>query len=278
MTLHVGRDRMIERCERIDRNLTNLRFIIRETMDHMGQPVMQANGFAKRNYEVSSNFNRVHVPQFMLMWPIAWCHAWPMLCVLGWGGWDEQRNRSYRGTEAVDLLKVDAGIEVEESMTIVDGIGSFNTVDFLAAYDYYNEYDRIKGFSVRRSKMGCRTKQGSEGEIIWQIFVFSREGKREEKHMQRKDKKMDSRPTTRCRCEARIKVHVDDTSERWYVEKFCDNHNHAMLDARFRGLMRSHRTVKEGDLHQISLMRKAGLRVTTVGSKGGRAQHMLRSR
>ncbi|KAL4365786.1 hypothetical protein AHAS_Ahas07G0140900 [Arachis hypogaea] len=201
MTLHVGRDRMIERCERIDRNLTNLRFIIRETMDHMGQPVMQANGFAKRNYEVSSNFNRVHVPQ--------------------------------------------------------------------AAYDYYNEYDRIKGFSVRRSKMGCRTKQGSEGEIIWQIFVFSREGKREEKHMQRKDKKMDSRPTTRCRCEARIKVHVDDTSERWYVEKFCDNHNHAMLDARFRGLMRSHRTVKEGDLHQISLMRKAGLRVTTKYSLDG---------
>ncbi|KAL4299557.1 hypothetical protein AHAS_Ahas17G0112800 [Arachis hypogaea] len=62
---------------------------------------------------------------------------------------------------------------------------------------------------------------------------------------------MDPQAITRCGCEARIKVHI---------EQFCDNHNNPMLDARFRGLMRSHRAVKEDDLHQINSMRKAGLR------------------
>ncbi|XP_016173424.1 protein FAR1-RELATED SEQUENCE 5-like [Arachis ipaensis] len=37
-----------------------------------------------------------------------------------------------------------------------------------------------------------------------------------------------------------------------------------MLDARVRGLSRSHRAVKEGDLHQINSMRKSGLRVPTI--------------
>ncbi|KAL4373160.1 hypothetical protein AHAS_Ahas05G0054000 [Arachis hypogaea] len=37
-----------------------------------------------------------------------------------------------------------------------------------------------------------------------------------------------------------------------------------MLDARFRGLSRSYRAVKEGDLHQINSIRKSGLQVPTI--------------
>ncbi|MED6160247.1 hypothetical protein PIB30_049736 [Stylosanthes scabra] len=58
-----------------------------------------------------------------------------------------------------------------------------------------------------------------------------------------------------------IKVHIDQALGRWYVEYFSDNHSHELLDWRFRGLMRLHRKVKDGDLHQISSMRKAGMRV-----------------
>ncbi|RYQ88532.1 hypothetical protein Ahy_B09g095663 isoform H [Arachis hypogaea] len=182
--------------------------------------------------------------------------------------------------EAMDSSAADADIDAEAGVRIVEGIGSFGAIEFSsltakdvltteftslqAAYDYYNEFGRIKGFSVRRSKVGRRTKQGAESEIIWQIFMCSREGERDGKHMQRKDRKKDPRPITRCGCEARIKVHADDASGRWFVEQFCDNHNHPMLDARFRGLSRSHRAVKEGDLHQINSMRKSGLRVPTI--------------
>ncbi|RYQ88534.1 hypothetical protein Ahy_B09g095663 isoform A [Arachis hypogaea] len=123
--------------------------------------------------------------------------------------------------EAMDSSAADADIDAEAGVRIVEGIGSFGAIEFSsltakdvltteftslqAAYDYYNEFGRIKGFSVRRSKVGRRTKQGAESEIIWQIFMCSREGERDGKHMQRKDRKKDPRPITRCGCEARIK-------------------------------------------------------------------------
>ncbi|XP_015932246.1 protein FAR1-RELATED SEQUENCE 5-like [Arachis duranensis] len=186
-------------------------------MDHIGQRDSQPNGFVEPSYEFSSNFDRVHVSQ------------------------DADDGMSgetvpVEEAEAIDSSAADADLDAEAA----------------GAYDYYNKYSRIKGFSIRRSKVGRRTKQGAEGEIIWQIFVCSREGERDGKHMQREDRKMDSRPITRCGCEARIKVHVDDASGQWVVEQFCDNHNHPMLDARFKGLSRSHRAVKKGNLHQIN--------------------------
>ncbi|XP_016192260.1 protein FAR1-RELATED SEQUENCE 5-like [Arachis ipaensis] len=230
-------------------------------MDHTGQPDSQSNGFVEPSYEFSSNFDRVHASQ------------------------DADDGMSgetvpVEEAEAMDSSAGDADIDAEAVVRIVNGIGSFGAIEFSSltandvltteftslqvAHDYYNEYGRIKEFSVRRSKVGRRTKQGAEGEIIWQIFVCSREGERDGKHMQQEDRKMDPRPITRCGCEARIKVHVDNASGRWFVEQFCDNHNHPMLDARFRGLSQSHRVVKEGDLHQINSMRKSGLRVPTI--------------
>ncbi|QHO57902.1 Protein FAR1-RELATED SEQUENCE [Arachis hypogaea] len=206
------------------------------------------NGFVKRSYEFSSNFDRVHALQ------------------------DADDGMSgetvpIKEVEAMDSSIADADIDAEAAVRIVDGIGSFGAMEFSsltaknvltteftslqAAYDYYNEYGRIKGFSVRRSKVGRRTKQGAEGKIIWQIFLCLREGERDGKHMQREDRKMDPRPITRCGCEAWIKVHIDDASGQWFVEQFCDNHNHPMLDARFRGLLQSHRAVKEGGFETV---------------------------
>ncbi|KAL4274975.1 hypothetical protein AHAS_Ahas20G0060900 [Arachis hypogaea] len=160
-------------------------------MDHTGQPESQIrcvdvtklftpNGFVEQSYEFSSNFDQVHASQ------------------------DADDGMSgetvpVEEAEAMDSSAADADIDVEEAVRIVDGIGSFGVIEFSAltandvytteftslqaAYDYYNEYGRIKGFSVRRSKVGRRTKQGAEGEIIWQIFVCLREGERDGKHM-----------------------------------------------------------------------------------------------
>ncbi|XP_015953905.1 protein FAR1-RELATED SEQUENCE 5-like [Arachis duranensis] len=110
----------------------------------------------------------------------------------------------------------------------------FEFVDLQTAYDFYNEFERMQGFSVRRSKVGRSTKIGSEGEFLWQIFVCSRKGERDAKHIHRVERKMDPRPITRCGCGAQIKVHIDQSTGCWFVEKFCEEHNHEMLDARFR--------------------------------------------
>ncbi|RYR53069.1 hypothetical protein Ahy_A06g027954 [Arachis hypogaea] len=180
-------------------------------------------------------------------------------------GWMSGETVLVEEAEAMDSYTADADINAEVAVRIIDGIGSFGAIEFSsltakdvltteftslqAAYDYYNEFGCMKGFLVRMSKVGRITKQGAEGKIIWQIFVCSREGEHDGKHMHREDRKKDPRPITRCGCEAQINVHADDASRRWFVEQFCDNHNHPMLDARFRGLSRSHRAVKEGNLH-----------------------------
>ncbi|XP_057719766.1 protein FAR1-RELATED SEQUENCE 5-like [Arachis stenosperma] len=180
-------------------------------------------------------------------------------------GWMSGETVLVEKAESMDSSAADANIDAEAAVRIIVGIGSFGAIEFSsltakdgltmeftslqAAYDYYNEFGRMKGFSVRMSKVGRKTKQGAEGEIIWQIFMCSREREHDGKHMYREDRKKDPRPITRCGCEARIKVHADDASGRWFVKQFCDNHNHPMLDARFKGMPRSHRAVKEGDLH-----------------------------
>ncbi|RYR62001.1 hypothetical protein Ahy_A04g019289 [Arachis hypogaea] len=83
---------------------------------------------------------------------------------------------SVEEAEAMESSTADADIDVEAAVRIVDGIGSFGATEFSsltakdvltteftslqAAYDYYNEFGRMNGFSVRRSKVGRRTKQG----------------------------------------------------------------------------------------------------------------------
>ncbi|RYR59374.1 hypothetical protein Ahy_A05g025249 [Arachis hypogaea] len=89
--------------------------------------------------------------------------------------------------------------------------------------------------------------------------MCSTEGERDGKHMEQGERKIDPRMITWCGCEARIKVHVDDTSGQWFVEKFCDNYNYPMLDARFRVTQSNER-----DLYQINSMRKARLRVPMI--------------
>ncbi|RYR31656.1 hypothetical protein Ahy_B01g056512 [Arachis hypogaea] len=71
----------------------------------------------------------------------------------------------------------------QRDVIVLDGIGSFGAIDFDAlrageimmiecvdlktTYNFYSEYGRIKG--------RCK-KAESEGDIIWQIFVCSRQG------------------------------------------------------------------------------------------------------
>ncbi|RYR37807.1 hypothetical protein Ahy_A09g042702 [Arachis hypogaea] len=156
-TLQGGGEHAIERRGNTDQDLADLRFTIRE-----------GNGPHRANRVADNGLNSETVP--------------------------------VEEAEAMDSSTADADIDQEAAVRIVDGIGLFGAIEFSAliakdvltteftslqvAYDYYNEYNHIKGFSVRRSKVGHRTKQGAKDEIIWHIFVYSREGERDGKHMQ----------------------------------------------------------------------------------------------
>ncbi|RYR75782.1 hypothetical protein Ahy_A01g000367 [Arachis hypogaea] len=122
----------------------------------------------------------------------------------------------------------------QRDVIVLDGIGSFGAIDF----------DALQAEEIMMIEFAD----------LKTAYDFYNEN----------DRKMDPRPVTRCGCNARIQVHVDSRNGRWYVEFFFDEHNHDMLEARFRGMMRSHRAIKTGDLHQINTMRSFGLRVPTI--------------
>ncbi|RYR59373.1 hypothetical protein Ahy_A05g025248 [Arachis hypogaea] len=149
--LQDGGERLIEWRESIDRDLANLRFTIREGSGQHG----------------ATRFAEWHTDEFELL-------LIKMFVEIEYAG-DRMSGKTVPVEEAkaMDLSAVDADIDVKVSVRIVDRIGSFGAIEFLAltakdnlttefiklqvAYDYYNEYGRIKGFSVRRSKVGRRT-------------------------------------------------------------------------------------------------------------------------
>lgn len=99
---------------------------------------------------------------------------------------------------------------------MAEDMKKFHFADLNAAYDFYNEYGRIKGFSIRRSKLG----RNSEGEIVWQQFLCSREGERESKYLEVIEQKKERKKKTRCGCKARMRVHMEMVTGRWYITIF----------------------------------------------------------
>ena len=145
------------------------------------------------------------------------------------------------------------GIDFE--LLTTEDIKKFHFVDLDAAYDFYNEYGRIKGFSSKRSKAHRNGKR----KIVIQQFLCSREGKWEIKYLEITDYKKEPKKKTRCDYNARIWVHMNNVTRHWYVITFDDNHNHELLSNRFRGMLRSYRIIKDGDMYQINSMRRVSL-------------------
>ena len=71
------------------------------------------------------------------------------------------------------------------------------------AYDFYNSYARVVGFSIRRSKGHKGDKDGSR-KWLDRVFCCSCEGIRE--NDKRDDNVKCHRPETRCGCRAKMKI------------------------------------------------------------------------
>ncbi|KAL4344901.1 hypothetical protein AHAS_Ahas11G0224700 [Arachis hypogaea] len=79
----------------------------------------------------------------------------------------EDEGMAFREEEKIDIGEDKHG--QEESVTILDDIGSFDLINFTSlTSDQMRgfEYGRINGFLVRQSKVGRRMKVGLEGEIL----------------------------------------------------------------------------------------------------------------
>ncbi|KAL3517895.1 hypothetical protein ACH5RR_020484 [Cinchona calisaya] len=93
------------------------------------------------------------------------------------------------------------------------------------ARDFYVDYGRRIGFTVR---IHHNRRSRINNLVIGQDFVCSKEGFREKKYVQRKDRVLPPPPVTREGCPAMLRVALKDGA-KWVVTKFVKEHNHSLM-------------------------------------------------
>ncbi|XP_045825377.1 protein FAR1-RELATED SEQUENCE 5-like [Trifolium pratense] len=148
----------------------------------------------------------------------------------------------------------------------------FGSVD--EAYEFYYQYGKCKGFSVRKSD--DKKKIGPDGSkiITNKLFVCSRQGLRDKRHISRLDRKREHRRLTRTKCTARFRVTYKADKGRFVVSVFEETHNHELTSARFVHLHPVYRKISEADRAQVDGMQSRGIRTChimgyMVAQKGG---------
>ncbi|KAK1386728.1 hypothetical protein POM88_014906 [Heracleum sosnowskyi] len=93
------------------------------------------------------------------------------------------------------------------------------------AYNFYNQFSLIKGFSIRKSDS---YKFKKSGEIIRRKYCCNKEGYKYLKDKREEGKDIRRRRDEREGCKAELVIHVIE-SGMWKVNFFSDNHNHEMI-------------------------------------------------
>ena len=124
------------------------------------------------------------------------------------------------------------------------------------AYDFYNEYDRKAGFSIRKEYVNKCKKIGV---VTLRRFVCTKEGVRG------KDKKdqniKNPRAETRCGCEARLIIVLNRDSKKYVVSEFIAEHNHYLHLPSIVHMMPSQWKVAATHAIEIDLAHELGLRL-----------------
>jgi hypothetical protein len=94
------------------------------------------------------------------------------------------------------------------------------------AYDFYNEFAKNRGFSIRRDQR--KYVKGVDAPMRLRRFLCSRAGKRQAKFCTMEGRKRRLRPESRCYCEAHCTVKLDRERSIWYVSSFSDDHSHIL--------------------------------------------------
>ncbi|XP_061364286.1 protein FAR1-RELATED SEQUENCE 5-like [Gastrolobium bilobum] len=126
------------------------------------------------------------------------------------------------------------------------------------AYDFYNDYAKFVGFTVRKSKY----RRFADGSISQRTFVCGREGYRKLKDPSHVNKK--NRRETRTGCQAMICFKIE--KDAWVVYKFIPNHNHDLVKSCARAMLRSQRHVNEAYANMIEDMDNPGVKPCKVFS------------
>ncbi|RHN81800.1 putative transcription factor FAR family [Medicago truncatula] len=175
----------------------------------------------------------------------------------------EETNEEGVGCNFKDETAVDSVTDLEKinfKETSIENLMRYHFPDREVAFMFYNWYGCFHGFAARKSRL----IRNINGEVVQQTFLCHREGIREEKYINSTSRKREHKPLSRCGCQAKVRVHIDVSSQRWYIKLFDDDHNHSFVKEKFERMLPAHRKMSEYDKYQMNTMRQSGISTTRI--------------
>ncbi|XP_059455216.1 protein FAR1-RELATED SEQUENCE 5-like [Corylus avellana] len=124
------------------------------------------------------------------------------------------------------------------------------------AYNFYNEYGRNCGFSIRKD--WCN-KRKIDDVVTSRQFVCCKQGFRDE--WDRDGQKTHDRAETRTGCQAHMKIRLDKKNEKYYIHSLELGHNHAPHVSQCAHMMPSQRRISQAQALEINLVNDSGIKL-----------------
>ncbi|KAK6139529.1 hypothetical protein DH2020_026729 [Rehmannia glutinosa] len=171
----------------------------------------------------------------------------------------DQRSISLDDTSSTEESPDETRLSLEMTNDVIPYIGQrFATHD--AAYEFYSEFAKRCGFSIRRHR--TEGKDGVGKGLIRRYFVCHRAGNTPVK-TSNENKPQRNRKSSRCGCQAymRISKSTELGVPEWRVTGFANHHNHELLEPNQVRYLPAYRTISESDKNRILMFAKTGISV-----------------
>ncbi|KAJ1381587.1 FAR1 DNA-binding domain [Sesbania bispinosa] len=171
----------------------------------------------------------------------------------------DPKNSKSPNKDNLDSDKIPEGYKRISELTDEDIRGlEFDTEE--DAYDFYREYAKFIGFSVRKGDV----YRNCNGSITMRQLVCNREGERSEKHLNRTDRLREAKALTRTGCKARLRVSLDYRSRKWRVGIFEPAHNHELTPEIMIHFLPAYRGLSVADKAQVDCIHHYGVRTCHI--------------
>lgn len=176
-----------------------------------------------------------------------------------YGDSSDQRSLSLDDTSSTEESPDQTRLSLETTNDAVPYIGQrFPTHD--AAYEFYAEFARGCGFSIRRHR--TEGKDGVGKGLTRRYFVCHRAGNTPVKAAN-DNRPQRNRKSSRCGCQAymRISKTTDLGVPEWRVTGFMNHHNHELLEPNQVRFLPAYRSISDSDKSRILMFAKTGISV-----------------
>jgi zinc finger SWIM domain-containing protein 3 len=128
-------------------------------------------------------------------------------------------------------------------------------------YEFYNEYAKVKGFSIRKEEVkylpGTHTR-------FRRLYTCFKEGYRTLANFEKPEPKRTPKALTHCGCRARLEIELSAATGEWFVKNFEDKHNHPLAKEGQSAYLFSHRRMTDGQKADVVGYGIGGLRTHKI--------------